>query len=276
MALGKKFQGLKTNLANYVIEGKKIDRRDVERYLESKGDLTTHTYGDDYANLITIIVEGHMAFHDNLYIPCNRNEYAKNAKMSDVANVVTPALVPNRHFGRCNAVTALPTKGNAVTAIRMNRANALLPEKVNHTVTTRKTEFATSKTHSFCNPGSASQNGGNAVPVFPMSKEKGASAVTASRAAFQMKRANDSLPEKVNLTVTTRKTKFATSKTHSFCYSGTASQNGGNAVPVFPMSKEKRANAVTASRGKYCCRPVTVVEKGGSAVTKFDCRVSVA
>ena len=95
--------------------------------------------------------------------------------MSDVANVVTPALVPNRHFGRCNAVTALPSKGNAVTAIRMNRANALLPEKI------------TSKTHSFCNPGSASQNGGNAVPVFLMSNKNGASAVNASRAAFQMK-----------------------------------------------------------------------------------------
>ena len=120
MALGEKFKGLKTQLAAYIINRKSIFRPDVERFLQWKGDLATHSYGDDYANLITIIVDGHMVFHAKYYIPCNRNEYSKNAKMSDVAEVVLPALVPNQHLGRCNEVTASCNQGNAVTAFQMN------------------------------------------------------------------------------------------------------------------------------------------------------------
>ena len=95
MVLGETFKGLKTQLAAYIIDRKSIGRHNVESFLERIGDLTTHSYGDDYANLITIIVDGHMVYHGNFYIPCNRDEYAKNVKMSDVAKFFIPALVPN-------------------------------------------------------------------------------------------------------------------------------------------------------------------------------------
>ena len=95
MALGEKFKGLKAQLVAFIIDSKSIGQSDVESFLEWKGNLTAHSYGNDYAKLITIIVEGHMAYHTKLYIPCYRNEYAKNTKMSDIAEVATPALVPN-------------------------------------------------------------------------------------------------------------------------------------------------------------------------------------
>lgn len=115
-ALGRKFNKLKTPLVAYVIGSESIFRHDVERWIEQKGDLTTHSYDDDYVNLITIIVEVHMIFHLKFYVPCDRNEYANNAKKSDVAEVVLPSLVPNRYLGRNNAVTDSCNQGNSVTA----------------------------------------------------------------------------------------------------------------------------------------------------------------
>ena len=130
VALGGKFKGLKTKLAAYAIDRESIGRHNVESFLKRIGYLTTHSYGNDYENLITIIVDGHIEYHGNCYIPCNKNEFAENMKMSDVAKVFIPALVSNQHFGRCNTVTTSPTKGNAVTLFRMNRENASLPEKL--------------------------------------------------------------------------------------------------------------------------------------------------
>ena len=69
---------------------------------------------------------------------------------------------------------------------------------------------------------------------------------------------------------------MTTSKTRSFCNPGTASQNTVNSVTLFLMSKEKRANAVTASSGQSFCRPATVMQKGGSDMTTFDFHVNLA
>ena len=93
MALGPKFQYLKTRLASFVIGNKWMDRHTVCHWLERIDRLTKRTYGETYQHLITTIMEAHSAFHAGYNAQCTKNLLPRGSEIMDKSVVVETALV---------------------------------------------------------------------------------------------------------------------------------------------------------------------------------------
>ena len=102
MALGSKFKHLKTSLADYVVSAEVMGIHDVTSWLE-RHDLTEQSFGEGFANLINTVIDAHRSFRGGFCVPCDRNQYARNAAMIDEDEVVAPALVPDQ--ASCAAVS---------------------------------------------------------------------------------------------------------------------------------------------------------------------------
>ena len=94
MALGSKFNNLKTPLAEYVVCTKVMGIRDVTSWLERR-DVTAQSFGEGFVNLINTVIDAHQSFRGGFCVPCDRNPHALNAAMIDEDEVVAPALVPD-------------------------------------------------------------------------------------------------------------------------------------------------------------------------------------